>query len=78
MKLPPKQFAQSVIEIMRSKDLKVMTMKWARLYEISKRERVTGPFLDNVADVLRQEGFVMAKGVTVVTFLIDYDFAPAP
>lgn len=76
MKLTPQEIAQVIVSTMRAQDLKVMTMKWSRLYEFSKRERVTNPFLENLSEALRQEGFVMAKGIAVVSFLIDYDFAP--
>lgn len=68
--------AQEIASLLRSGGRHVVTVKWPRFYELARRERVTAPFLDNVENALKAESILMTKGVTMVAFLIDYDFAP--
>jgi len=53
-----------------------LTIKWPRFYELSRRERVTAPFFDNLESALKAESILMTKGATMIAFMIDYDFAP--
>jgi hypothetical protein len=70
------EIAQEIASLLRAGGRHVVTVKWPRFYELAKRERVTTPFLENVERALKAESILMVKGVTMVAFMIDYDFAP--
>ena len=76
-RISAEDLAQEIAARMRAGGHNVMTMKWKHFYEFAGRERVTTPFLENVGEALKRESILMARGVAVVAFLIDYDFAPA-
>ena len=68
--------AQEIASLLRSGGRHVVTVKWPRFYELAKRERVTAPFFENLESALKAESILMTKGVTMIAFMIDYDFAP--
>jgi hypothetical protein len=70
------EIAQEIVARMRASGHHAMTVKWKHFYEMTGRERVTAPFLENVEVALKAESILMATGVTVIAFLSDYDFAP--
>lgn len=68
--------AQEIASLLRAGGRHVVTVKWPRFYELAKRERVTAPFFENLESALKAESILMTKGVTMIAFMIDYDFAP--
>lgn len=73
-----KEVSEEISALLRANGLQSATVKWPRFYEMTGRDRITEPFLENLAQALKAESIVMAKGVAVLVFSIDYDFAPLP
>lgn len=75
-KLTPEEVAERINAEMKRTGKSAITMKWPDFYRLTGRERVTAPFLENLSEAMRKESILMAKGVAVIAFVIDYNFAP--
>ena len=72
----PEEVAELINAEMKRSEKFALTMRWPDFYALTERERVTTPFLENLAQALHRESILMAKGVAVVVFAADYHFAP--
>lgn len=52
------------------------TLSWARLYEVSGRDRLKEPFLDELAKKAKEQSFVVHYGNTNIVIAKDYAFNP--
>lgn len=70
------EIAQEIVAHMRKRNLTVVTMTWKALYELTARSRVTEPLLKNIEEALKRYSILMVRGVAILAFVNDYDFAP--
>lgn len=70
------EIAQEIAAYMRSGNHPAVTMTWRSFYGVTARARVTEPLLRNIEEALKRESILMVKGVAILAFVNDYDFAP--